>query len=178
MNILMRLDRMSWKYHVITGLVLTAVLGYIDFRTGYEFRMELFYLAPIAYVTWFCGGRYGILFSILSVMTTVYSDIMAGKQYTQFAVEFWNGATYFVFYLIVTLLLKLRKTVQQRESLLEDLDRALRQNELLGSLLPVCARCGKFRDDPEYRRQVASYVGRHVNPELLRGLCKECASKG
>ncbi len=177
MNILLWLGHLPKKYHLFAGLILTAVLGYIDYRTGYELRMELFYLIPIAYVTWFCGGRYGILFSILAVITTVYSDIRAGKQFTQFDVEVWNGATYLIFYLIVTVLLKLRKTVQQRESLLEDLDRALRQNEELSSLLPVCARCKKFRDDPEYRREVASYVSHQANPEFLRGLCRECASR-
>ncbi len=177
MNVLTWLGRLSRNYHFAIGLLLTVLLGTIDYRTGYEFRMELFYLVPISYVTWFCGGRYGILFSILSVITIVYSDVMAGKKYTQFAVEFWNGATYLLFYLIVTVLLKLRKTVQQRESLLDDLDRALRQNEVLGGLLPVCAHCKKFRDDPEYRQQVTSYVSRHVNPELLRGVCRECASK-
>ncbi len=176
MSVLDWFDRLPGKYHIIIGLLLTAVVGYIDYATGYELRLELFYLVPIAYVTWFAGGRFGILFSILSIVTTVYSDFMAGKKYTHFAVEFWNGATYFIFYLIVTLLLKLRKTVQQRESLIEDLDRALRQNEELSGLLPVCERCGRFRDDPEYRQRVASYIRSHAKPEFIRGLCRECAA--
>ncbi len=177
MNVFAWLDRLPGKYHITIGLLLTAVLGYFDYRTGYKLRMELFYLVPISYVTWFRGGRLGVLFAILSIVTTVYADIRAGKHFTQFGIEIWNAATYFVFYLIVTVLLKLRKTVQQRESLIEELDRALKQNEELSRLLPVCTRCGKFRDDPEYRQLVASYAAAHMKPELPGGLCKECAAR-
>ncbi len=177
MNILKWLDSLPKKYHIIIGLLLTIVIGCLDYATGYELRMELFYLLPISYITWFVGQRFGILFSFISIITIVYSDIMAGKKFTQFTVEFWNGATYFIFYVMVTVLLKLRKTFQQRESLIEELDRALRQNEELSSLLPVCAECKKFRSDPEYRQEVESYINSHAKPELILGLCKECAAK-
>ena len=148
MEILDWLSDLSKRYHLTIGLLLTMVIGYVDFATGYEFRMELFYLLPISYITWFVGQRIGILFSVLSVITTVYSDIMAGKKYSSHAAEFWNLTLYFVFYVIVTLLLKLRISLQQRENLIEDLDNALRQNEVLSGMLPVCANCKKFRDDP------------------------------
>lgn len=171
------LSGLSRRYHLIIGLLLTMVIGYVDYVTGYEFRMELFYLLPISYVTWFVGQRVGILFSVLSVITIVYSNIMAGKKYSSHSVEFWNLAVYFVFYVIVTLLLKLRISLQQRENLIEELDNALRQNEELSSMLPVCANCKKFRDDREYRQQVESYIGKHVKAEFSQSLCTECAGK-
>ncbi len=177
MEILDWLSDLSKRYHLTIGLLLTMVIGYVDFATGYEFRMELFYLLPISYVTWFVGQRIGILFSVLSVITTVYSDIMAGKKYSSHAAEFWNLALYFVFYVIVTLLLKLRISLQQRENLIEDLDNALRQNEVLSGMLPVCANCKKFRDDQDYRRMVESYVIAHSHGEFSQHLCKECAVK-
>ncbi len=177
MDILKWLGSIPNKYHILIGLLLTSIIGLIDYVTGYELRMELFYLLPISYVTWFVGQRTGILFSGISIFTIVYSDIMAGKKYSQFTVEFWNGATYLVFYVIVTLLLRLRKSMQQRENLLEELDNALRQNEELSSLLPLCANCKRFRDDREYRQHVESYIGSHARPGFSRSLCKECAAK-
>lgn len=165
------------RYHMIIALVLTMAIGYVDYVTGYEFRMELFYLLPISYATWFVGQRFGILFSVLAIVTTEYSDIMAGKNFTNISVEFWNGAVYFVFYVIVTVLLKLRKTIQQRESLLAELDRSLGQNEELSALLPVCANCKKFRNDEEYRQKVESYIREHTDVDCSRSLCKECAAK-
>ncbi len=165
------------RYHMVIALVLTMAIGYVDYVTGYELKMELFYLLPIAYVTWFAGQRFGILFSVLAIITTEYSDIMAGKKYTHISVEFWNAAIYLVFYVIVTVLLKLRKTLRQRESLIEELDQALEQNEELSALLPVCAGCKKFRDDEEYRKKVESYISEHTDVDRSRSLCKECAAK-
>lgn len=165
------------RYHIIVGLLLTAVIGYVDYVTGYELRMELLYLMPISYVTWFVGQRAGIMFSFLSMITTVYSDIMAGKKFTHFTIEIWNGLMYLVFYVIVTLLLKLQISLQQRENLLEELDNALMQNEELRRLLPVCSRCKKLRDDEEYRQKVESYIGQYSKAEFSHGLCTECAAK-
>jgi K+-sensing histidine kinase KdpD len=177
MNILEWLSRLPKKYQIIIGFLLTMVIGHIDYVTGYEFRMELFYLIPISYVAWFVGRRIGVLFSVLSIATIVFSDIMAGKKYTSFAIEFWNGAIYFVFYVIVALLLKLRISLQQRQDLIEELDSALKQNEELSGMLPVCPSCKKIRDDQEYRQKVESYISKHTNEEFSRSLCKECAAK-
>ena len=176
-NLLAWLSRLPRQYHLAIALCMTVGIGYVDYVTGYELRMELFYLLPISYITWFVGQRFGILFSVLSLITILYSDAMAGKQYSSFTVEFWNGAMYFVFYVIVTLLLKLRISLQQRENLLEELDKALRQNEELSGLLPVCPRCNAHRDDQEYRQQVDSYIGRHRTAVLNRGLCSACAAQ-
>ncbi len=177
MNILEWLNGLKRRYHIVIGLLVTAAIGYFDYATGYELRMELFYLVPISQVTWFVGQRTGILFSFLSIVTIACSDILAGKKYAHFTTELWNGAMYFVFYLVVILLLKLRKTMQQRESLIEELDETLKQNEELSAMLPVCSNCKSFRDDPEYRQQVESYMSRHVRPEFSRSLCKACSGR-
>ncbi len=177
MNILEWFSSLPKKYHIIIGLLLTMVIGYVDYVTGYEFRMELFYLLPISYVTWFVGQRIGILFSVLSIITTLYSDILAGKKYTTFTIEFWNGAIYFVFYVTVTLLLKLRISLRQRENLIEELDSALMQNEELRGMLPICPNCKKLRDDEEYRQKVESYISKHTKRGVAHSLCKECAMK-
>ena len=177
MNILAWLSGVPGKYHIVFALVVTAVIGYADYVTGYELRMELLYLIPISYVAWFVGQRIGIVFSFLSVVTMMYSDILAGKQYTSFTIEIWNGAIYFVFYVMVALLIELRISLQQRENLIEDLDNALTQNEELSGLLPLCAGCKKDRDDQEYRRKVEAYIDTHGIAEFRQGLCKECATK-
>jgi hypothetical protein len=176
MNILERLKGLQKRYHIVIGLLVTIVIGYIDYVTGFELRMELFYLVPISYVTWFVGLRLGIMFSVLSLITIVCSDILAGKEYTQFTVELWNGAMYLVFYVIVTALLKLRKTLQQRESLLAELDNALNLNEELSSMLPICANCRKVRSDEEHRRKVEAYIDKHAKTEFGRALCRECSA--
>jgi hypothetical protein len=162
---------------VIIGLVLTAIIGYIDYATGYELRMELLYVLPISYVTWYVGQRAGIVFAFLSIITTICSDIMAGKRFTQYTIELWNGVMYLFFYVVVTFMLKFRISLQQRENLIEELDRALVQNEELSGLLPLCPNCRKKHVEAEYRRKVEAYITKHPKPELIRSYCKECSGK-
>jgi len=42
MSMLGWLSTLSRKYHIVIGLVLALVVGYTDYVTGYELRMELF----------------------------------------------------------------------------------------------------------------------------------------
>ena len=175
MNVLDWFGTLPNKYHMIIGLFVTMVIGYVDYVTGYELRMELLYLIPISYMAWFVGQRIGILFSFLSIFAIVYSDILAGKKYASFTAEIWNGVIYFVFYVIVTVLIELRISLQQRENLIEELDNALKQNEELRGLLPVCSGCKKIRDDREYLQKVEAYVAKYANTEFSQGLCRECA---
>ncbi len=177
MNIVDWFNGLSRGYHLGGCLVLTAIIGSLDYATGYEMRMELFYLLPISYATWFLGQRTGILFSMISIITIVFSDIMAGKTFSSFKVEFWNGAMYFVFYVVVTLLLKLRISLQQRENLIEELDNVMRQNQELLDLLPVCPSCKTPRTDEAYRRKVESYLLNRRTAGLHIGLCSECSAK-
>src|ERR1700739_751273 len=86
-------------------LVFVACLGYLDYLTGYEQSLLLFYLVPIAIATWFGGLIYGLIFSILSVLVWVMSDIFAGIA----IVSFWNLGMAFAAYVVFTVLLaKLR----------------------------------------------------------------------
>src|ERR1700730_18153454 len=62
------------------------VLGYLDYLTGYEQSLLLFYLVPIAIATWFGGLVFGLVMSLISVAAWVASDIFAGIA----TVGFWN----------------------------------------------------------------------------------------
>ena len=57
---------------------LIGLLGYLDYLTGYEQSLLLFYLVPIALATWFGGLVFGLIFSVLSVAVWVVSDLIAG----------------------------------------------------------------------------------------------------
>src|SRR4029077_10622187 len=60
---------------VVTCACVTLFVGYLDYLTGYEQSLLLFYLVPIAIATWFGGLTLGLCFSIFSVLVWVASDI-------------------------------------------------------------------------------------------------------
>jgi signal transduction histidine kinase len=101
----------------IVCLLCVAVLGYLDYVTGYEQSLLLFYLVPITLATWFEGLAFGLLFSGLSLCAWVGSDIMAGIP----QIRIWNLAMATAAYVVFTFLLHNLRT------LLRDLDERVRE---------------------------------------------------
>ena len=146
------------------SLVLVCIIGYIDFRTGYERSLSLFYLAPISLGTWFVGLAFGLIIASLSVVVWVVSDMAAGVP----SVLLWNAgmalASYFAFTIVLfklrTLLLELDQRVQDRTSALQ---REMAERERLDQEINEVA-------DRERRRLGQSLhdsVGQHLTGTAL-----------
>lgn len=89
-------------------LFLVGVIGYIDFLTGYERSLLLFYLLPISLTAWFGSFGLGLAVAAVSVAVWKLSDLAAGIP----AVGFWNaGMAFFSYALFVGVLSKLRTLV-------------------------------------------------------------------
>ena len=54
----------KWLLFII-GAFLVIIVGYLDYLTG-EYSLLVFYLVPLALVTWYVGCFEGILVAILS----------------------------------------------------------------------------------------------------------------
>jgi signal transduction histidine kinase len=105
-------------------LLLTILLGYLDYRTGYEQSLLLFYLVPIALATWFGGLVFGLIFSVLSVGMWVASDLFAGIP----TVGFWNlGMALAAYVVFAVLLSKLRTLLDELEHRVRERTKALRR---------------------------------------------------
>ena len=87
---------------IATCLLLVALIGWLDYVSGFENSLLIFYLAPIALGTWFLGLWFGIAIAIFCVTATVLSDLAAGLP----GIAIWNCASAFVAYLIFIFLLQ------------------------------------------------------------------------
>ena len=66
---------------------------------------------------------------------------------------------------------------EQREKLIEALQKALSEVKTLRGFLPICSYCKKIRDDKGYWSQIESYIHKHSDAEFSHGICPECAQK-
>lgn len=66
---------------------------------------------------------------------------------------------------------------KQRETVIEDLKKALSEVKKLSGLLPICSYCKKIRDDKGYWNQIESYIHDHSEAEFSHSICRECAEK-
>ncbi|HNW43627.1 MAG TPA: hypothetical protein PKI19_03930 [Elusimicrobiales bacterium] len=58
-----------------------------------------------------------------------------------------------------------------------ELLRMREERRLLAGLLPVCAACGKARDDKEYRARLDAYLSKHKKISSTHDLCPDCEQK-
>jgi signal transduction histidine kinase len=93
------------------NLFLVAVVGVVDYITGYDVRLATLYLFPIALATWRLGAGAGTFMAIASTLTWLVSfDSL--HPYTHDAYFYWEGAakgTTFLF--IVWVLARLRRAL-------------------------------------------------------------------
>ena len=105
-------------------LIITAVLGYVDYVTGYEQTFLLFYLVPIGLATWFGSFWLGLIFSVLSIAAWVLSDLAAGIP----TVGLWNtGMALGSYAVFTTLLSKLRTLLNELDQRVRDRTAALKR---------------------------------------------------
>jgi signal transduction histidine kinase len=120
------LPRFSFSWHalVITCLFLVGVVGYIDYLTGYERPLLLFYLLPISLATWFGCFRIGLGIAVVSVVASILSDLAAGIP----ALGFWNAGMAFASYaLFAGVLAKLRTLVGELDRRVQERTAALQR---------------------------------------------------
>src|SRR5204862_3951483 len=79
--------RVSRTALVVTCLCIVGIVGYIDYLTGYERPLLLFYLVPISLATWFGSLQIGLGMAVVSVAASMLSDLAAGIP----RLGFWHG---------------------------------------------------------------------------------------
>jgi signal transduction histidine kinase len=109
---------------VVMCLLLVGVVGYIDFLTGYERPLLLFYLVPISLAAWFGGLLLGLEIAVVSIAISMLSDLAAGIP----ALGFWNAGMAFTSYaLFAGVLAKLRTLVGELDRRVQERTAALQR---------------------------------------------------
>jgi len=102
MNAATFLEKRGKAFWVITGVALVLVLGVIDYRSGYEINLSLFYLFPIFLAVWYTDGRMGLVLSFASTIAWFVADYSAGLTYTHPSFYLWNAILRLGFYAVVS----------------------------------------------------------------------------
>ncbi len=66
---------------------------------------------------------------------------------------------------------------QEREKLVCDLQKALKDVKQLSGLLPICSFCKKIRDDKGYWNQIETYISEKSDAQFSHSICQKCAEK-
>ena len=106
--------KISGRSLTIACLIVTGLIGYADYLTGYKQSLLLFYFLPISLAAWFANFKFGLVIVAVCVMVWVLSDLASGIP----ALQFWNigmaFASYVLFAGVVSKLGTLVRELDQR----------------------------------------------------------------
>jgi diguanylate cyclase (GGDEF)-like protein len=117
-NLLTYLEKKSRPFKILLGFSLIAGVGILDFLSGFEFGFSVFYIIPIALITWLIGRAPGIIASFVSTLVWQGVDIISGQSYSHPLIPIWNALIRLSFFVIITLLLsELKKAMDNEKEL-------------------------------------------------------------
>jgi diguanylate cyclase (GGDEF)-like protein len=82
-----------------------AVVGLLDYVTGYQISFAVFYLVPVGVAAWYCGAWSGSALALGSSFAWYAAERAAGYPYDHPAIPLWNAFVRLCFFLIIAALL-------------------------------------------------------------------------
>jgi len=111
---------------IVIGILTVILVGLVDWVTGAEISLSIFYLVPIAVTTWFAGRVPGLVTALLSAGVWLAADVGNAVTYSHPAIPYWNGAVRLGIFVLVACQLSsirrltgnLEQAVQKKTALL------------------------------------------------------------
>jgi signal transduction histidine kinase len=88
----------------LAGVALIAGIGLVDYWTGPDFSLSVFFLLPISLVTWFIGWQSGVVLSLISAFVWLLIDLSTQPTPLHPLAPYWNAAVRLAFFLTVVYL--------------------------------------------------------------------------
>ncbi len=109
------LSKLPPGFLISVAFVTVLLVGILNHMAGPELSSTMFYLIPIVLVTWFTKRWIGFIFSILSALTWLITDLSSGATHFNSDIPYWNGMARLGSFFILTFLLSELKTSLKQE---------------------------------------------------------------
>ena len=169
---------LSPKTGVITSLVVTLLVAWLDYITGLAFEFSAFYILPVLFAAWMAGWRWGMAVALINTIAWSLVDHWAGHVHINAFYAVWEFLDHALVYLVVAAVVGgLRTAIARQRALNLELSQALEEVGELKGLLPVCAWCHKIRDDKGYWGQLETYIEARSRASFTHVICPECEAE-
>jgi signal transduction histidine kinase len=117
--------RRAWFYVGIAGVL--GAITWIDYLTGYELGLFVFYFIPVGLAAWYGSQAAGLAFAVASAACWYAADRLALHPYSNAIFIYWETFMRLVSYFTTALTLStIRRHVREREDLLHVVSHDLR----------------------------------------------------
>lgn len=109
------LYRLDANIVMVLGLLFSVMLAVADYAIGPEISLVFFYVAPIAFVSWYAGLLRGTVLAVAAALLWYALGVGLPLEVTPVSVGLIDLATDLAFFLIVALLLARQRALLERE---------------------------------------------------------------
>jgi diguanylate cyclase (GGDEF)-like protein len=100
------------------ALSATALLGLLDYLTGFEISFAFFYLLPVSLTAWGISRAAGFVIAIACAAIWLLANMLAGEPFSSPVIPYWNAITRCGFFFVVSILLaEVRQLLEYERSL-------------------------------------------------------------
>lgn len=138
-----------------------ALIGSVDYLTGFNLSFSAFYLLDIGFAAWLIGGAFALALAALSIVISIGGDWAAGAHYSTVLIPIWNALILSSVYLIAIRLLGALRTAHQ------DLERKV--------ALRTCALTREIGERERLEREIleiSEREQRRIGHDSHDGLCQ------
>ncbi len=109
------LSKLPKSLLISAGSVMVLLVGILSHIAGPQLSLTIFYVIPIALVTWFSDRRLGFIFTILSALAWLMADLTSGATYSSSDIPYWNGVSRLSSLFILSFILSTLKSTLTKE---------------------------------------------------------------
>jgi hypothetical protein len=167
------------------SLASLVVVGFVDYITGYELYMDVFYFIPVSICAWQLRRRDVLVLALLCALTWGFIDISVDHPYSSKFYWYWNMCIKFSCFVILGLVVqRLRCNLKEQARARQELERALaglRQStaeieKLHGQLQVVCAWSQRIRIEGKWMT-LEEFLKNHLQIKVSHGISPEAMDK-
>jgi K+-sensing histidine kinase KdpD len=169
----------------VASLASLVLVGYVDYITGYELYMDVFYFIPVSICAWQLRRRDVMVVTILCALTWGCVDLYAGHPYSSRFYWYWNIFIKFISLLILGLVVQsLRQNLKEQARARQELEKALAElqqssaevEKLKGQLQVVCAWTKRIKIKGQWIT-FDQFLQDHLHVKLTHGMSPEAMSQ-
>jgi hypothetical protein len=152
---------------IVAAAALIALVGWIDYATGYQIGLPVLYALPIAWIAWSVNFSWAFVLIVSDTIVRIWTDAHWVHHYAHAWIPWERGCMRLIVFSFIA---------YSFHQFRRDLDSKNRKLKQLEGILPVCIACNRISDGTGHWTDLGTYLRRHSAAKPETQLCPECTS--